>query len=95
MKILHMGIGKGLLPNKGVTIPADKAIRGNGKSSIKTNPARKNCIAWTDKKTGLLVFREDYEKQRYDKYCNEIADSQGDSVTALSQSEYVKEILWS
>lgn len=90
-KISMMGTGTGILkPQPAHRIPADKAIRtSNSKGTINTNPARKDCIAWQDKKTGEWIFKEEYEKEKYAKYRNTVPINE----TPITFKEFVKN-LW-
>ena len=71
-----------------------RRVKGKNTGSMSFNPPRRDCIGWTDKKTGNLIFREDYENEQYNKYVRSVEDSQGISDTALSKSEFLKEVLW-
>jgi len=52
----------------------EKRATGKRIGSIKTNPPRRNCIAWEDKK-GNLIYREDYENEKYNEYVTTLKDS--------------------
>lgn len=53
---------------------AEKPAKGKRIGSIKTNIPRKDCIAWEDKK-GNLIYREDYENEKYTEYISTLKDS--------------------
>ena len=89
-KISMMGMGTGILkPQPAHRIPADKAIRtSNSKGTINTNPPRKDCIAWLDKKTNQWIYREDYEKEQYLKYRNTVPINE----TPITLPEFIKQM---
>ena len=77
LKISMMGMNRGILkPQAVASIPADKAIRHrNSKGTIKVNPPRRDCIAWQDK-AGNWIFKEEYEKSKYNKYLATVKDKE-------------------
>ncbi len=89
-KITMMGTGVGILkPEAARFIPADKAVRpSKGRGRINTNPTRKDCLAWTDK-NGKLVYRVEYEDEKYKNYVNESKDS----TETITKEDFVK-TLW-
>lgn len=52
----------------------ERRAKGKNIGVIKTKIGRKDCIAWTDKK-GNLIYREDYENEKYKEYVSTLEDS--------------------
>jgi len=50
-------------------------VRGKTKTlgTVKSNLPRKDCVAWTNG-DGTLVYREEYEKEQYEKYKRGLED---------------------
>ena len=86
-KINLMGNGTGILKPLPVhKVAVDRAIRTSKHiGSINTNPSKRDCVAWTGK-DGKLIYREDYEKEQFDKHLLEAEEP-------MSFKNFVKE-LW-
>ena len=69
-----------------------KRLHGKGVRQFKSNPARRDCIAWTEKSTGKLIFRDDYEREHYTNYCN--AQQEQHNEVRMTKTEYCNDILW-